>query len=172
MLHTPLVESDLSADALAAKDAFLALVNPSHRSHVTNLFLEQARAGLHKPSDILARVLGEARRRLTDAQALGDAGQVEKWAAILPTLARPEALDFAASAIHYSRLPAETRARMKARRALAYVDAHMEGQPATASQLVLLRRLGWTGAPTVSTRAEAAALIDALMRASKGARRG
>ena len=172
MLHTPpLVESDLSADALAAKDAYLALINPNHRSHVTNLFLEQARAGLHKPSDILARVLGETRRRLTDAQGQGDAAQVEKWAAILPTLARPEALDFAAYAIHYSRLPAETRARMKARRGQLYADAHMEGQPATASQLVLLRRLGWTGAPTVNTRAEAAALIDALMR-GKGARRG
>lgn len=163
MLHTPPVESSLSAEALAAKDAYLGLVNPSHKSHVTNLFLEQARAGLVKPSDILARVLAEVRRRRDEAVDLGDAGQVDKWRAILPTLARPEALDFAAYCVHYCQLPEQTRRRMKATRHALYVDAWMETQPATPSQFTLLRRLGWVGDPPVTTRAEAAELLTAMI---------
>ena len=97
----------------------------------------------------------------------GDAAQVEKWRAVRVTLARPEALDFAAYSIHYARLPYETRRRLKAARAQQFADAYMEQQPATNSQIVLLRRLGWTGAPPVSTRAEAAALIGAYL-AGKG----
>lgn len=166
MLHFP-VDSALSADALQAKDAYLALVNPTHRSHVTNLYLDAARAGLRKPSDVLARVLAEARRRLDAAS--GEA-EHDKWRAILSTLARPEAFEFAAYAIHYADLPTEARRRMKVRRAFLYADAYMEQQAATNSQLVLLRRLGWTGEPMVNTRAEAAALIGALL-AGKGASR-
>ena len=163
MLHNPPVESSLSAEALAAKDAYLALINPSHRSHVTNLFLEQARAGLYKPSDVLARVLAEVRRRLAEAVDLGDAGQVDKWRPILPTLARPEALDFAAYCITYARLPETARRRMKATRQALYIDAWMETQAPTPSQLTLLRRLGWRGDPPVTTRAEAAELLTALI---------
>lgn len=170
MLHNPPVES-LSQDALRARDAFLALIHPNHKSHVCNLFLEQARAGVGKPSDVLARVLAEVSRRLADARAEGDAAQAEKWTAIRATLARPQALDFAAYSIHYAALPTETRRRLKAARAQQFADAFMQTQPATPSQLVLLRRLGWQGDPPVSTRAEAAALLGALM-AGKGASRG
>ena len=168
MLHDPPVESSLSADALKAKAAYLELVNPTHRSHVTNLYLEAARAGLRKPSDIVARVLAVVARRLADA---GDEAERQKWTAIRATLARPQALDFAAYSIHYAALPSETRRRLKAARALTYADAHMQTQPATPSQFTLLRRLGWTGEPPVNTRAEAAALISALM-AGKGGNRG
>ena len=166
MLHEPL--ESLSPDALRARDAFLSLVNPSHKSHVCNLFLEQARAGVVKPSDIIARVLAVVTQRLAAAE---DDSERQKWTAIRATLARPQALDFAAYAVHYARLPHETRQRMKASRAHQYADAYMEQQPATASQLVLLRRLGWRGDPTVSTRAEAAALIGAYL-AGKGGNRG
>ena len=158
----------LSPDALRARDAFLALINPSHKSHVTNLFLEQARAGVGKPSDVLARVLAVVAQRLADAQAQGDAAQVEKWRAVRVTLARPEALDFAAYSIHYARLPYETRRRLKAARAQQFADAYMEQQAATNSQLVLLRKMGWTGEPPVSTRAEAAALIGAMLAGRGG----
>lgn len=167
MLHSPPVESSLSADALKARDAYLELVNPSYRSHVTNLYLEAARAGLRKPSDILARVLGEVRRRLDAATVDSDR---DKWRTILATLARPEALDFAAYAIYYARLPESARRRLKATRQAAYLESHMQAQAATPSQLALLRRLGWTGRPPVNTRAEAAALISALM--GQGGRRG
>lgn len=167
MLHDPTVES-LSQDALRARDAFLALIHPNHKSHVCNLFLEQARAGVGKPGDVLARVLAEVRRRLDTA---ADDTQRQKWRAILPTLARPEALDFAAYSVHYSRLPYETRRRMKAQKQAAYLEAHMEQAAATPSQLVLLRRMGWTGDPPVSTRAEAAALIGAYL-AGKAVSRG
>ena len=166
MLHTSL--ESLSPDAIRARDAFLSLVNPSHKSHVTNLFLEQARAGVVKPSDIIARVLAVVTQRLAAAE---DDSERQKWTAIRATLARPQALDFAAYAVHYARLPHETRQRMKAARALTYADAHMQTQPATPSQFTLLRRLGWTGEPTVSTRAEAAALIGAYL-AGKGGNRG
>ena len=166
MLHTSL--ESLSPDAIRARDAFLSLVNPSHKSHVTNLFLEQARAGVVKPSDIIARVLAVVTQRLAAAE---DDSERQKWTAIRATLARPQALNFAAYAVHYARLPHETRQRMKASRAHQYADAYMEQQPATASQLVLLRRLGWRGDPTVSTRAEAAALIGAYL-AGKGGNRG
>ena len=164
MLHDPPVESSLSADALKAKAAYLELVNPTHRSHVTNLYLEAARAGLRKPSDIVARVLATVTQRLA---AAGDEAERQKWIAIRATLARPQALDFAAYAVHYAALPHETRRRMKAARAQLFADAYMEQQAATNSQLVLLRRLGWTGAPPVSTRAEADALIGAYL-ARKG----
>ena len=159
MLHDPPIES-LSQDAIRARDAFLALIHPNYKSHVCNLFLEQARAGVGKPSDVLARVLAEVRRRLDTA---ADDTQRQKWRTILPTLARAEALDFAAYSVHYARLPYETRRRMKAARAQQFADAYMEQQAATNSQLVLLRRMGWTGDPPVSTRAEAAALIGALL---------
>jgi hypothetical protein len=166
MLHTSL--ESLSPDAIRARDAFLSLVNPSHKSHVTNLFLEQARAGVVKPSDIIARVLAVVTQRLAAAE---DDSERQKWTAIRATLARPQALDFAAYAVHYARLPHETRQRMKAARALTYADAHMQTQPATPSQFTLLRRLGWTGEPPVNTRAEAAALIGAYL-AGKGGNRG
>ena len=166
MLHTSL--ESLSPDAIRARDAFLSLVNPSHKSHVTNLFLEQARAGVVKPSDIIARVLAVVTQRLAAAE---DDSERQKWTAIRATLARPQALDFAAYAVHYARLPHETRQRMKAARALTYADAHMQTQPATPSQFTLLRRLGWTGEPPVNTRAEAAALIGAYL-AGKGGSRG
>ncbi len=159
MLHAP-VESSLSADALRARDAYLALINPTHKSHVTNLFLDAARDGLYKPGDVLARVLGEVRRRLDTAT---DDGEVSKWAAILPTLARPEALAFAGYAIHYVALPEPTRRRMKATRQAAYIDGYMAQQPVTPSQLALLRRMGWAGTPTVANRAEAAELLGALL---------
>ena len=159
MLHAP-VESSLSADALRARDAYLALINPTHKSHVTNLFLDAARDGLYKPGDVLARVLGEVRRRLDTAT---DDGEVSKWAAILPTLARPEALAFAGYAIHYVALPEPTRRRMKATRQAAYIDGYMAQQPVTPSQLALLRRMGWEGTPSVANRAEAAALLGALL---------
>ena len=164
MLHDPPVESSLSADALKAKAAYLELVNPSHRSHVTNLYLEAARAGLRKPSEVLARVLAVVARRLAAAD---EDSERAKWTAIRATLARPQALDFAAYSVHYAALPHETRARLKASRQADYLQQHMESLPATASQLVLLRRLGWRGDPTVSTRAEAAALIGAYL-AGKG----
>ena len=166
MLHTSL--ESLSPDAIRARDAFLALINPSHKSHVTNLFLEQARAGLRKPSDIVARVLAVVTQRLAAAE---DDSERQKWTAIRAVLVTPDALDFAAYAVHYAALPGETRARMKATRQADYLQQHMESHPATNSQLVLLRRLGWTGAPAVNTRAEAAALIGALM-AGKGGNRG
>ena len=166
MLHTSL--ESLSPDAIRARDAFLSLVNPSHKSHVTNLFLEQARAGVVKPSDIIARVLAVVTQRLA---AAGDEAERAKWTAIRATLARPQALDFAAYAVHYARLPHETRRRMKATRQADYLQQHMESHPATNSQLVLLRRLGWQGDPPVSTRAEAAALIGAYL-AGRGASRG
>ena len=168
MLHDPPVESSLSTDALKAKAAYLELVNPSYRSHVTNLYLEAARAGLRKPSEVLARVLAVVTQRLAAAE---DDSERQKWTAIRATLARPQALDFAAYAVHYARLPHETRQRMKAARALTYADAHMQTQPATPSQFTLLRRLGWTGEPPVNTRAEAAALIGAYL-AGKGGNRG
>lgn len=168
MLHVPDVESSLSADALKAKAAYLELVNPSHRSHVTNLYLEAARAGLRKPSDVLARVLAVVSQRLA---AAADEGERQKWLAVRSTLARPEALDFGAWAIHYAALPTETRRRLKASRAQRFADAWLESQPATNTQLVLLRRMGWQGEPTVSTRAEAAALIGAYL-AGKGGNRG
>lgn len=166
MLHNSL--ESLSPDAIRARDAFLSLINPSHKSHVTNLFLEQARAGVVKPSEVLARVLAVVARRLADAD---DDSERAKWTAIRAVLATPDALDFAAYSIHYAALPGETRRRLKATRAHQYADAYMEQQPATNSQLVLLRRLGWTGEPPVNTRAEAAALISALM-AGKGGNRG
>jgi hypothetical protein len=166
MLHTSL--ESLSPDAIRARDAFLSLVNPSHKSHVTNLFLEQARAGVVKPSDIIARVLAVVTQRLAAAE---DDSERQKWTAIRATLARPQALDFAAYTVHYARLPHETRQRMKAARALTYADAHMQTQPATPSQFTLLRRLGWQGDPPVSTRAEAAALIGAYL-AGKAVSRG
>ena len=159
MLHAP-VESSLSADALRARDAYLALINPSHKSHVTNLFLEAARAGLFKPTDVLARVLGEVRRRL---DAATDDGERSKWAAILTTLARPEALAFAGYAIHYAALPEVARRRMKATRQATFIDGYMERQDPTPSQLTLLRRMGWEGTPSVANRAEAAALLGALL---------
>ena len=160
MLHTSPVESSLSADALRASDAYLALINPSHKSHVTNLFLEAARAGLFKPTDVLARVLGEVRRRL---DAATDDGERSKWAAILTTLARPEALAFAGYAIHYAALPEVARRRMKATRQATFIDGYMERQDPTPSQLTLLRRMGWEGTPSVANRAEAAALLGALL---------
>ena len=162
MLHTSL--ESLSPDAIRARDAFLSLVNPSHKSHVTNLFLEQARAGVVKPSDIIARVLAVVTQRLA---AAADEGERQKWLAVRSTLARPEALDFGAWAIHYAALPTETRRRLKASRAQRFADAWLESQPATNTQLVLLRRMGWQGEPTVSTRAEASALIGAYL-AGKG----
>ena len=121
-----------------------------------------------KPSDIIARVLAVVTQRLAAAE---DDSERQKWTAIRATLARPQALDFAAYAVHYARLPHETRQRMKAARALTYADAHMQTQPATPSQFTLLRRLGWTGEPPVNTRAEAAALIGAYL-AGKGGNRG
>ena len=170
MLHDPPVES-LSQDALRARDAFLALIHPNHKSHVCNLFLEQARAGVGKPSVVLARVLAEVDARLGEAQANQDPVQYTKWHGIIVTLARPEALDFAAYSIHYAALPHETRRRMRAARAQQFADAFMEQQAATPSQFTLLRRLGWTGEPPVNTRAEAAALIGALL-AGRGGDRG
>ncbi len=167
MLHDPPVESSLSADALKAKAAYLELVNPSYRSHVTNLYLEAARAGLRKPSDIVARVLAVVASRLA---AASDEAERQKWTAIRATLARPQALDFAAYAVHYAALPHETRRRLKAQKQAAYLESYMEQAAATPSQLALLRRLGWTGKPPVNTRAEAAALISALM--GQGGRRG
>ena len=169
MLHVPDVESSLSADALKAKAAYLELVNPSHRSHVTNLYLEAARAGLRKPSDIVARVLATVTQRLA---AAGDEAERQKWIAIRATLARPQALEFGAYAVHYARLPHETRRRLKAQKQAAYIEAHMEQAAATPSQFTLLRRLGWTGAPPVSTRAEAAALIGAYLAGREGGSRG
>ena len=160
MLHTSPVESSLSADALRARDAYLALINPSHKSHVTNLFLEASRAGLFKPTDVLARVLGEVRRRL---DAATDDGERSKWAAILTTLARPEALAFAGYAIHYAALPEVARRRMKATRQATFIDGYMERQDPTPSQLTLLRRMGWEGTPSVANSAEAAALLGALL---------
>ena len=170
MLHEPL--ESLSQDAIRARDAFLNLVNPSHKSHVCNLFLEQARAGVVKPSDVLARVLAEVDHRLSEAQAQQDPAQYTKWHAIILTLATPQALDFAAYAVHYARLPHETRRRLKAQKQAAYLEAHMEQAAATPSQFTLLRRLGWTGAPPVNTRAEAAALIGAFLAGREGGSRG
>ena len=165
MLHDPPVESSLSADALKAKSAYLELVNPSHRSHITNLYLEAARAGLRKPSDVLARVLSVVSQRLA---AAADPADLDKWHAIRATLARPQALDFAAYSIHYAALPGETRRRLKAQKQAAFIESHMEQAAATPSQLLLLRRLGWTGAPPVSIRAEAAALIGAYLGGKGG----
>lgn len=160
----------LSTEALEARDNYLRLIHPNHKSHVTNLFLGAARDGLRKPSDVLARVVRDVDRRYSEARAAGDAAQCEKWAAIWPTLGRPEALAFAAWAITYAALPDGERQRMREARRIVHIDAYMETQPATESQLALLRRLGWTGYPTVDNRAQAAALITSLM--GKGGRRG
>lgn len=161
------VPPGLSPEAYAARDRYLDLIDPKHRSHVTNLFLEAARAGLRKPSEVLARVLRTVKDRETAAADLDDA---IKWAGILTTLARPEALDFAAYALAYAALPDSERQRIKSARRLTYVDEYMQAQPVTDSQLTLLRRLGWAGYPAIDNRAQAAALITSLM--GKGGRRG
>lgn len=168
MLHVNDVESSLSQDALRAKAEYLELVNPTHRSHVTNLYLEAARAGLRKPGDIVARVLAVVTRKLAEATT---PEEVAKWTAIRATLATGAALDFAAYSVHYVNLPTETRRRLKASKQAAYLEQHLEALAATPAQLTLLRRMGWTGDPTVSTRAEAAALIGALL-AGRGGSRG
>jgi len=163
MLH----QSVVSYDAEKARSEYLEKINPSYRSHVTNLYLEAARAGLHKPSDVLARVVRVVHDRINGNDSQEDH---DKWLAVWHTLGKPEALDFAAYAIHYTALPNAARQRLKAARAMPHVDAHMEGQPPTTSQLNLLSRLGWTGSPPVENRAEASVLIAALL--GQGGRRG
>jgi hypothetical protein len=158
MLHTP-VES-LSQDALKARDAYLALVHENYRSHTTNIFLEQARAGVVKPGDSLSRVLAVIKRKLDEAS---DGDEATKWRAILTTLARPEALGFAAYCVHYVNLPDKARRKLKAARQIVYAESYMEQQPVTAAQLGLLRKMGWQGDPPVSSRAEATLLIGAML---------
>ena len=94
MLHQFVV----SYDAEQARSLYLEKINPNHRSHVTNLFLEAARAGLHKPGDVLARVVRVVQDRINGNDSQEDH---DKWLAVWHTLGKPEALDFAAYAIHY-----------------------------------------------------------------------
>lgn len=142
---------------------YLALLPETYRSQVTNLFLSAARAGLHKPSDVLEQVRAEADHRLADAQAYQDRAEYQKWSVVLDTLDTGQALYFAGYCVNYCQLSPDERKKLRARRALPYVDRWMEVNPVTPSQLTLLRRLGWNGDPPVMTRAEAAELLTALI---------
>lgn len=156
------------SDADDPRGTFLALFPVPRRSQLTNVFLQAIWHGGHrKPTAVLDYVRREADQRLADAHAHQNLDEYEKWQSVLYALDTPEALLFAAWAIHHACLPEAERRREKASRKAGYLVAWMAGQPPSERQIAYLRALGHQGDPP-STKLEASALIERL----KGGRHG
>jgi hypothetical protein len=141
---------------------FLDRVGP-HRSHATNLFLAQARAGVTMPQAIILRVTADLQARIAAARRYGQHDQEQRDQLILDAIYShvDEARDMAAWAVEWETTPREQREQVKAQRGEQYRHAYMASQPATEKQIGYLRKLGYAGA--VNSKAHASELIDGLL---------
>jgi len=142
---------------------FLRALPPAIRSPIANLFHSAVRRGCTTPSEVVADVQDECRKRLARARASGDFYGICKFELALTNLAqrRESALDYANEVIAWEKLSCQERKRIKQQKALRYSKGYWEHRPPTEKQINLLMRLGYQG--TVLSRGHASRLIGELL---------
>jgi len=146
--------------------AWLEHLPANRRSAIANLFHHAVRGGHTTPATVVHQVQQEVHRR---RQWASDHVDLEHLQTVLNAIEedRTGAIAYAAAVIAYEQLPYDARQRVKAERAIPYLQEAMRGQPVTEKQTAYLRALRYTG-PQPEDRAAASALIDQLTR--EGAR--
>jgi len=138
----------------------------ARRSLISNLFHCAVRDGATTPALVVSAVQATLRRRLQYAPLPFDATTETLhavWQALQTT--PQEAYVHARAVLDWEALPAAERQRQKAARAQHYQRAYMATLSPTEKQINFLRQRGYTQAP--ANRADASALIDGLLRASR-----
>lgn len=149
---------DHDADPRAWLEHFPALC----RSVIANWFHFSVRAGHCTTALVVHQVQQAVQRRLLWVSDPAEDAHLRTVLAALQT-DRSGSLAYAQSVIDYEHLPYDARQRVKAERAVPYVQEAMRGQSVTEKQAAYLLALGHTG-PQPEDRAAASALIDRLKR--------
>src|SRR5438445_9729341 len=124
--------------------AWLEHFPAARRSAIANWFHDAVRGGSHTPAAVVHQVYQTVQRRLQWASAHTADAHLRALLEVLQT-DRAGALAYAESVLAYEKLPYEARQRVKAERAVPYVQEAMRGQPVTEKQAAYLRALGYVG---------------------------
>jgi hypothetical protein len=138
--------------------AWLERFPPARRSAIANWYHDAVRNGASTPAAVVQQVRQTVQRHLQWASAHPEEAHLH---AVLESLQTDSAraLAYAAAVITYEQMPYEARQRVKAERAVPYVQEAMRGQAVTEKQAAYLRALGYVGT-LPADRAEASRLID------------